>query len=120
MLNYGDDGYEEEIVNAKILHLISFLDERANYENITEYKILEYFPIDKPEPYYPTTYKLNNLTMETEDGVAYCGDDENILSDEIGHALFGFIIENVIYIAFQDFNNMITIAFEKGYIRIYY
>lgn len=84
-----------------------------------EYTIVEYFPIGKGEYYVPKIYNVVNLEVWHEDGMVFSDSLDNKFQD-LDLFLSSFLVEDIIYIKFQDSMNMITISFDEGYIRIIY
>jgi hypothetical protein len=95
--------------------LISFLDEHESWQNPRPYGICEYFGDKEPREYI-----LYNLTLERDGDIINGLDGYNRLHEEPYCVLNQFLADSVIYIAFQSSQDMITISFEMGYIRIYY
>ncbi|MDF2820181.1 MAG: hypothetical protein K0R15_622 [Clostridiales bacterium] len=64
--------------------------------------------------------------MECEDGMvfsSYHSDDElpeEELLEDTSLVLNAFLVDSVIYVGFQDSEDLITISFNDGYIQIYY
>jgi hypothetical protein len=117
---------------------INYLSEKLSglesWQNPRKYKITEYFPYSdkqianglKPvDDYSPIRYELTNLKMDIENNsIAYCTDDEEILEQAMyngkPYALQAFVIQNIIYIAFQNETNQVTISFDGGFMVIKY
>jgi hypothetical protein len=118
MLNPVD--YVEPDILPSVERLVNFINNKHDWLNPTEYLLVEYFPNENElYNYKHLGYKLLNLSMNIDDDVLYSSDDEDILSI-YGCHLLSFKVHDVIYIAFQSDDNMITISFDSGFIRIYY
>lgn len=99
--------------------VIDFLEENILRNGTKEYVIVEYFPIGKGKDYVPKIYNVINLKMICEDGMIISDSLDNKFQD-LDLFLASFLVEDVIYVKFQDSMNMITISFDDGYIRIIY
>ena len=119
MPNHSPIAYNEPTPDQMIDELIDFLDDKVSYQNPTSYTIIEYFPLNKPEPYTSKVYNLINLTMEKEDGMVVSGDITDKFPN-LEYILSGFLVNSIIYIGFQIHDNKVTISFDDGYIQIKY
>ena len=110
------------VTEESINHLISFLDERDDWQTPHKYTILEWFgsPNGIKEP---VVYELYNLTMELEQGVVICSDLDEILWNE-PHTIHNFLLKDIDMIQYNSDYDYITITLfgenYNGYIRIYY
>ncbi|WP_455717438.1 hypothetical protein [Anaerosporobacter sp.] len=115
---------ETECQRIKITldHIIEFLDNLSLLHKPRTYRIMEYFPLDKPEPYKPRIYEVENLVLECEDGIVFAGlKNGNCIPEEVGNCvLSGFLEENILDIGHQHYFNYITISFDDGFMRIHY
>jgi alpha-amylase/alpha-mannosidase (GH57 family) len=124
MLREWTEESERIEVQEKLEYLVEFLSERSSWENPHEYCILEYFPLDKPEPYTPNIYRLCNLVIDTiEDGIIIFSDIEGILEESMYNntslPLHQLLVDDIIYIGFKS-DNMIVLSLDYGYIMIKY
>jgi hypothetical protein len=110
------------ITDEEIQSLINFLNDKVSYENPRRYVICEWFA-NEDKVSDPVYYDLYNIKMELENNTIITTDAEEILWEE-HHAIQSFLISDIIYIAYQDNDNMITIVLGNeeydGYIKICY
>jgi hypothetical protein len=120
MLNEVID-YTEPDILPSVEQLIDFLENNEDWLNPTRYFVLEYFPKENEdvEKYKPTVYELLNIRAYLDDNVIYSSDELGVLLKN-KHTLLSFRVQDIIYIAFQTDNNMITISFDNGFIRLFY
>ncbi|WP_455714120.1 hypothetical protein [Anaerosporobacter sp.] len=113
---------ERQRIEDNLYGTIEFLDDLSLLHKPHKYKVLEYFPQGKPEPYKPRIYEVENLTLECEDGMVFGGiKSGNCIPEEVGNCvLSGFLEENILDIGHQSCFNYITISFDDGFIRIHY
>ena len=119
MPNHSPITYNEPTPDQMIDELIDFLEDKSSYQNPTLYTIIEYFPLNKPEPYTSKVYNLTNLTMEKENGTVISS-DMNCIFPNLQLALSAFLVDDILYIGFQNNDNKLTISFAYGYIQIKY
>ena len=119
MPNHSLIAYNEPTPDQMIDELIDFLEDKVSYQNPTSYTIIEYFPLNKPEPYTSKVYNLTNLTMEKENGIVTSSDmDGNFPNLQL--ALSAFLVDDILYIGFQNNDKKVTVSFAYGYIQIKY
>ena len=109
---------EDPTIPCNIEYIIDLLNDLEDWENPHKYKIYECFPIDKPLSYHPKQYELENLTMDTEDGLLFSGDENDKL--DLTCVLFGFLVDDILFLGINLKQQRITISLPDGYIYIYY